>query len=216
MTGTYTYHLEKIMKLDIDKLNFEKLSGLIPAIIIDNSNNQVLMLGFMNKESLNKTIETNNVTFYSRTKKALWTKGETSGNYLKLVKILNDCDNDTLLIYAEPEGPTCHTGNYSCFNVNNIKSLNFLNELFNLIKERKKELPENSYTTSLFKQGTNRIIQKVGEEAIETVIAAKNRDKNEIVNETSDLIYHLFVMLAEQEIEFSEIVDNLKKRRGSK
>ena len=216
MTGTYTNHLEKIMKLDIDKLNFEKLSGLIPAIIIDSSNNQVLMLGFMNKESLNKTIETNNVTFYSRTKKTLWTKGETSGNYLKLVKILNDCDNDTLLIYAEPEGPTCHTGNYSCFNVNNIKSLNFLNELFNLIKERKKELPENSYTTSLFKQGTNRIIQKVGEEAIETVIAAKNRDKNEIVNETSDLFYHLFVMLAEQEIEFSEIVDNLKKRRGSK
>ena len=215
MTGTYTNHLEKIMKLDIEKLNFEKLNGLIPAIIIDNSNNQVLMLGFMNKESLNKTIETNNVTFYSRTKKTLWTKGETSGNYLKLINILNDCDNDTLLIYAEPEGPTCHTGNYSCFNVNNIKSLNFLNELFNLIKERKKELPENSYTTSLFKQGTNRIIQKVGEEAIETVIAAKNRDKNEIVNETSDLFYHLFVMLAEQEIEFSEIVDNLKKRRGS-
>ena len=216
MTGTYTYHLEKIMKLDIDKLNFEKLNGLIPAIIIDNRNNQVLMLGFMNKESLNKTIETNNVTFYSRTKKALWTKGETSGNYLKLVKILNDCDNDTLLIYAEPEGPTCHTGNYSCFNVNNIQSLDFLNELFNLIKDRKKELPENSYTTRLFKEGANRIIQKVGEEAIETVIAVKNRDKNEIVNETSDLIYHLFVMLAEQEIEFSEIVDNLKKRRGSK
>ena len=204
------------MKLDIDKLNFDKLNGLIPAIIIDNSNNQVLMLGFMNKESLNKTIKTNNVTFYSRTKKALWTKGETSGNYLKLVKILDDCDNDTLLIYAEPEGPTCHTGNYSCFNVNNTKSLSFLNELFDLVKERKKELPPNSYTTRLFKEGANRIIQKVGEEAIETVIAAKNRDKNEIINETSDLIYHLFVMLAEQEIEFSVIVDNLKNRREGK
>ena len=204
------------MNLDVEKLNFAKLNGLIPAIIIDNNNNQVLMLGFMNKESLNKTIETNNVTFYSRTKKSLWTKGETSGNYLNLVNILVDCDNDTLLIYAEPEGPTCHTGNYSCFNVNNIKSLNFLNELFNLIKDRKKELPENSYTTRLFKEGENRIIQKVGEEAVETVIAAKNRDKNEIINETSDLIYHLFVMLADQEIEFSEIVDNLKKRRGSK
>ena len=204
------------MNLDVEKLNFAKLNGLIPAIIIDNNNNQVLMLGFMNMESLNKTIETNNVTFYSRTKKSLWTKGETSGNYLNLVNILVDCDNDTLLIYAEPEGPTCHTGNYSCFNVNNIKSLNFLNELFNLIKDRKKELPENSYTTRLFKEGGNRIIQKVGEEAVETVIAAKNRDKDEIINETSDLIYHLFVMLADQEIEFSEIVDNLKKRRGSK
>jgi len=204
------------MKFDINKLNFEKLNGLIPAIIIDNSNNQVLMLGFMNKESLNKTIETKRVTFYSRTQKALWTKGETSGNYLKLVNILDDCDNDTLLIYAEPEGPTCHTGNYSCFNVDNTKSLNFLNKLFILIKDRKKELPENSYTTRLFNEGSNRIIQKVGEEAIETVIAAKNRDRNEIINETSDLIYHLFVMLAEQEIEFSEIVDNLKKRRGSK
>jgi phosphoribosyl-AMP cyclohydrolase / phosphoribosyl-ATP pyrophosphohydrolase len=204
------------MNLDIEKLNFEKLGGLLPAVILDNNNNQVLMLGFMNRESLNKTLETNYVTFYSRTKKSLWTKGETSGNYLKLINISVDCDNDTLLVYAEPKGPTCHTGNYSCFNVNNIKSLNFLNELFNLIKDRKKELPENSYTTKLFKEGENRIIQKVGEEAVETVIAAKNKDKNEIINETSDLIYHLFVMLADQEIELSEIVDNLKKRRGSK
>ncbi len=204
------------MNLDIEKLNFEKLNGLLPAVILDNNNNQVLMLGFMNRESLNKTLETKNVTFYSRTRKSLWTKGETSGNYLKLINILVDCDNDTLLVYAEPEGPTCHTGNYSCFNLNNIKSLDFLNELFNLIKDRKKELPENSYTTKLFKEGENRIIQKVGEEAVETVIAAKNKDKNELINETSDLIYHLFVMLADQEIEFSEIVDNLKKRRGSR
>ncbi len=204
------------MQLDISTLNFEKLNGLIPAIIVDNSNNQVLMLGFMNKESLDKTLETNLVTFYSRTKKALWTKGETSGNYLKLVNILPDCDNDTLLVYAEPQGPTCHTGNYSCFNIDNTRSLNFLNELFELIKERKEKLPENSYTTKLFKEGANRIIQKVGEEAIETVIAAKNKDKNEIINETSDLIYHLFVMLADLDIEFSEIVDNLKKRRSGK
>ena len=204
------------MNLDTDKLNFEKLNGLIPAVIVDNSNNQVLMLGFMNIESLNKTLETNNVTFYSRTKKSLWTKGETSGNYLKLVNILVDCDNDTLLVYAVPQGPTCHTGNYSCFNVDDIKSLNFLAELFNLIKNRKKELPKESYTAKLFKEGENRIIQKVGEEAIETIIAAKNRAKNEIINETSDLIFHLFVMLAEQEIELSEIVDNLKKRRAGK
>ena len=204
------------MKLDINKLNFEKLDGLIPAIIIDNENSQVLMLGFMNKESLDKTIETNLVTFFSRTKNALWTKGETSGNYLKLVDILTDCDNDTLLIYAEPQGPTCHTGNYSCFNIDNVKSLKFLNELFDLIKERKRELPENSYTTKLFVDGSNRIIQKVGEEAVETVIAAKNKDKNEIINETSDLIYHLFVMLTDQDIEFSEIVDNLQKRHTGK
>ena len=204
------------MKININKLNFEKLNGLVPAVIVDNSNNQILMLGFMNKESLDKTLETNLVTFYSRTKKSLWTKGKTSGNYLKLVNILTDCDNDSLLIHAEPHGPTCHTGNYSCFNVDNIKSLNILNELFDLIKERKEKLPENSYTTRLFKEGENRIIQKVGEEAVETVIAAKNKDKNEIINETSDLIYHLFVMLADQGIEFSEVVDKLKERRSGK
>ena len=204
------------MKININKLNFEKLNGLVPSVIVDNRNNQILMLGFMNKESLDKTLETNLVTFYSRTKKSLWTKGKTSGNYLKLVNILTDCDNDSLLIYAEPHGPTCHTGNYSCFNVDNIKSLNILNELFDLIKERKEKLPENSYTTRLFKEGENRIIQKVGEEAVETVIAAKNKDKNEIINETSDLIYHLFVMLADQGIEFSEVVDKLKERRSGK
>jgi phosphoribosyl-AMP cyclohydrolase / phosphoribosyl-ATP pyrophosphohydrolase len=200
------------MKIEIDQLNFEKLGGLIPAIVIDKNNNQVLMLGFMNKESLNKTMETNLVTFFSRTKNSLWTKGETSGNYLKLIDILPDCDSDSLLIYAEPQGPTCHTGNYSCFGIENTASLNFLNELFKLIKQRKKELPENSYTTKLFKDGSNRIIQKVGEEAVETIIAAKNKDKNEIINETSDLIYHLFVMLTDLNIEFSEIANNLKKR----
>jgi phosphoribosyl-ATP pyrophosphohydrolase/phosphoribosyl-AMP cyclohydrolase len=198
--------------LNIEELNFKKLEGLIPAIIIDKSNKQVLMLGFMNKEALAKTIKTKLVTFYSRTRKELWTKGETSGNYLNLINIIPDCDNDTLLIYVQPEGNTCHTGNYSCFNIQNISSLDFLNELFALIKNRKKELPEKSYTTNLFKSGTNRIIQKVGEEAIETVIAAKNRDKTEIINETSDLIYHLFVMLAEQEIEFDDIVKNLESR----
>ena len=167
------------------------------------------MLGFMNKEALEKTIGTKLVTFFSRTRKALWTKGETSKNYLHLVDIKPDCDNDTLLIYAKPDGNTCHTGKYSCFDIPNFPSLNFLNELFNLVKERKVKMPEKSYTTDLFKYGANRIIQKVGEEAIETVIAAKNRDKKEIINETSDLIYHLFVMLAEQEIDFEDIVKNL-------
>jgi len=201
-----------LTEFDNEKLNFEKLNGLIPAVVVDEKNNQVLMLGFMNKEALAKTIETRLVTFYSRTRNALWTKGETSKNYLHLVDIKPDCDNDTLLVYAKPDGNTCHTGNYSCFDIPDYSSLNFLNELFGLIKERKIRMPDNSYTTDLFKSGANRIIQKVGEEAIETVIAAKNRDKQEIINETSDLIYHLFVMLAEQDIEFEKIVKNLESR----
>jgi phosphoribosyl-ATP pyrophosphohydrolase/phosphoribosyl-AMP cyclohydrolase len=196
----------------VDKLNFEKLNGLVPAIVLDNSNNQVLMLGFMNKAALNKTLETKLVTFFSRSRNTLWTKGVTSGNYLGLVNIKTDCDNDSLLIYAKPEGNTCHTGNYSCFDLPQTGSSSFLNELFNVIKSRRTELPDNSYTTKLFRSGADRIIQKVGEEAVETVIAAKNHDKSEIINEVSDLIYHVFVMLAEQEIEFGEVVDNLRKR----
>lgn len=202
--------------LNVNDLDFSKSGGLIPAIVIDNKNNQVLMLGFMSKESLNKTLETKLVTFYSRTRKTLWVKGETSGNFLHLVDIKTDCDKDSLLVYAEADGVTCHTGDYSCFKIENKPSIGFLNDLFALIKRRKIEMPENSYTTKLFTRGTNRIIQKVGEEAIETVIAAKNRDKHEIINETSDLIYHLFVMLAEQDIEFSDIVKNLEGRHQIK
>lgn len=201
--------------IDINSINFQKLNGLIPAIIVDNSTEKVLMLGFMNKEALQKTIESKLVTFYSRSRNELWTKGETSGNYLKLISIKTDCDNDSILINAIPKGPTCHLGNYSCFNVEK-HSIKFLENLFQLIKDRRKELPENSYTTKLFKSGSNRIIQKVGEEAIETVIAAKNRNREEIINETSDLLYHLFVMLAEQEIEFYEVVENLEKRHQLK
>lgn len=198
--------------IDILKINFDKLSGLVPAIIVDKNTDQVLMLGFMNKEAVEKTIELNKVTFFSRTKNRLWTKGETSQNYLILSEILMDCDNDSLLIYVLPEGNTCHLDQYSCFGIEKKVGVEFLDKLFNLIKTRKAELPENSYTTRLFNEGENRIIQKVGEEAIETVIAAKNRDKEEIINETSDLIYHLFVMLAEQGIEFNEIVKKLKLR----
>lgn len=196
--------------IDISKLNFQKLNGLIPAIIIDTAKN-VLMLGFMNEEALRLTIETKRVTFFSRTRNKLWVKGETSGNYLNLVNIIPDCDNDTLLIEANPQGNTCHNGNYSCFGISNTSN-DFLEILFELIKQRKINMPENSYTTTLFKEGSNRIIQKVGEESIETVIAAKNRDRSEIINEVSDLIYHLFVMLAEQDIEFSEVVQNLSYR----
>lgn len=201
--------------INADELNFDKLGGLIPAIVCDAQTDQVLMLGFMNSEAFTKTVETKLVTFFSRTRNELWTKGETSGNYLNLVEIKKDCDNDSLLVFANPVGPVCHLGTYSCFGVERT-NINFLNQLNELIQERKIQLPENSYTTKLFQLGADRIIQKVGEEAIETVIAAKNRDKNEIVNETSDLIYHLLVMLAEQEIELEDVVSKLIERHSLK
>ncbi len=194
-----------------ENLNFDKMNGLIPTIIVDAVTNQILMLGFMNEEAYNKTIAIGKVTFYSRTKNRLWTKGETSGNYLLVKKIITDCDRDSLLIYVNPLGNTCHTGNYSCFSVEK-NSINFFNLLFGLIKQRNEELPDNSYTTKLFLQGENRIIQKVGEEAIETVIAAKNNDRDEIINEVSDLIYHLFVMLVQKGIDINEISEKLLER----
>lgn len=197
--------------IDLKTLNFSKMNGLIPAIIIDKNTAQVLMLGFMNDEALKKTIETNKVTFYSRTNKRLWTKGETSGNFLQLVSIKTDCDNDSLLIEVNPIGNTCHTGSYSCFGLKRNNS-QFLFDLFELIQSRKKEIPENSYTTSLFKAGGDRIIQKVGEESIETIIAAKNRNSEEVINETADLLYHLFVMLVEQNINLSDVVNKLEIR----
>lgn len=198
--------------MDFSKLNFQKLNGLIPAVIIDNQTDLVLMLGFMNKESLRKTLETKLITFFSRTRNSLWTKGETSGNYLRLKEIRTDCDSDALLIYAEPDGNTCHTGSYSCFDINKTDSIKFLNVLAGIIKERKEKLPENSYTTKLFKDGENRIIQKLGEESVETLIAAKNNNREEIINEVSDLIYHLLVLLEEKEIKLSDVVANLEKR----
>lgn len=197
--------------IDVKNLDFDKLNGLIPAVVTDKTTGQVLMLGFMNEDALNKTLETNKVTFYSRAKERLWTKGETSGNYLELVDIIPDCDNDTVLISAIPHGNTCHLDQYSCFGINEDK-LGFLRELFELIQNRKKQLPEGSYTTKLFNSGENRIIQKVGEEAVETVIAAKNGDKEEIVNEVSDLVYHMFVMLAEKDISLNDIAANLYSR----
>ena len=192
-------------------LDFDKLNGLLPAVVVDNKTKQVLMLGFMNEEALKKTIELQKVTFFSRTKKRLWTKGETSGNYLNVVEIIPDCDNDTLLIKAEPQGDTCHLDKYSCFGIEKDE-ISFLNYLYELIKNRKEELPGNSYTTKLFKEGENRIIQKVGEEAVETIIAAKNNEREEIINETSDLIYHLLVLLAEKDITLNEVASNLVSR----
>jgi len=200
--------------INLEKINFKKLNGLVPAIIIDNSNNNVLMLGYMNKEAVEQTLEKGKVVFYSRTKQKLWMKGETSGNYLNVVSINTDCDNDTLLIYANPVGPTCHTGAYSCFSNQTKQNISFLETLFDLVKRRKLEMPTYSYTSNLFQQGSDRIIQKVGEEAVETVIAAKNRNKEEIINETADLLFHLIVMLVDQNIELMNVIDNLLKRHN--
>ncbi len=202
--------------IDTNSLNFEKGDGLIPAIIQDANNFQVLMLGYMNKKALEKTLEEERVTFYSRTKQRLWTKGESSGNYLDVVNIQQDCDDDTLLILAKPQGPTCHTGEQSCFHQKDFKpkkDLHFLNDLEELIISRKKEMPEGSYTTSLFNDGIDKIAQKVGEEAVETVIEAKN-ENHSLVDEVSDLIYHLLVLLVEKGVPLQKIVQNLEKRHG--
>lgn len=201
--------------IDINTLDFGKGGGLIPAIIQDADNFQVLMLGYMNKEALETTLEKERVTFYSRSKERLWTKGETSGNYLELEDIQQDCDDDTLLILAYPQGPTCHTGNETCFFRKEFKpeqNLDFLNDLEQLIASRRKERPKDSYTTYLFNEGVDMIAQKVGEEAVETILESKNDNRDEFIGETSDLLYHLMVLLAEKEIPLKEVVVKLEER----
>lgn len=195
--------------MDID---FEKMGGLVPAIIQDNVTRKVLMLGFMNKEAYDKTVETGKVTFWSRTRNCLWTKGETSGNFLNVKEILLDCDKDTLLIKARPEGPVCHTGADTCWNEENSVDLNFLSYLQDFIDRRFKEMPEGSYTTSLFKSGVNRMAQKVGEEAVETVIEATNGTDDRLIYEASDLIYHLIVLLTSKGHRIEELAAELVKR----
>lgn len=197
--------------MDID-FNFNKMGGLIPAIIQDNVTRKVLMLGFMNKEAYDKTVETGKVTFWSRTRNCLWTKGETSGNFLNVKEILLDCDKDTLLIKARPEGPVCHTGADTCWNEQNSVDLNFLSYLQDFIDRRFKEMPEGSYTTSLFKSGVNRMAQKVGEEAVETVIEATNGTDDRLIYEASDLIYHLIVLLTSKGHRIEELAAELVKR----
>ncbi len=195
--------------MDID---FNKMGGLVPAIIQDNVTRKVLMLGFMNKEAYDKTVETGKVTFWSRTRNCLWTKGETSGNFLNVKEILLDCDKDTLLIKARPEGPVCHTGADTCWNEQNSVDLNFLSYLQDFIDRRFKEMPEGSYTTSLFKSGVNRMAQKVGEEAVETVIEATNGTDDRLIYEASDLIYHLIVLLTSKGHRIEELAAELVKR----
>jgi phosphoribosyl-ATP pyrophosphohydrolase/phosphoribosyl-AMP cyclohydrolase len=198
---------------DFSQLDFTKLGGLIPAIIQDNVTNKVLMLGFMNEEALEKTRETGKVTFYSRTKKRLWTKGEESGNFLNLVSIAPDCDNDTLLIKVNPTGPVCHTGNDTCWNETNKQDdLYFLKYLQDFIDKRKEEMPEGSYTTSLFQSGTRKITQKVGEEAVETIIGAMANDDENFIYEGADLLYHLIVLLSHKGYRLEDLAKELRKR----
>lgn len=193
-------------------LDFNKLGGLVPAIIQDAQTNVVLMLGFMNEEAYQKTVATKQVTFYSRTKQRLWTKGETSGNFLNVVNILVDCDNDTLLIKANPVGPACHTGAETCFGEANKDGIQFLQYLQEFITRRFVEKPEGSYTTSLFEKGVNRMAQKVGEEAVETVIEATNGTDDNFIYEASDLIYHLIVLLTSKGYSLETLARELKKR----
>jgi phosphoribosyl-ATP pyrophosphohydrolase/phosphoribosyl-AMP cyclohydrolase len=201
--------------IDIDSLDFSKGDGLIPAIIQDADNFQVLMLGYMNEEAVETTISKERVTFYSRSKQRLWTKGETSENYLDLVDIQQDCDDDTLLVLAHPQGPTCHTGHQTCFfqkDFTPTDKLQFLGQLESLIQSRKQELPEDSYTTSLFRDGIDEIAQKVGEEAVETVIEAKNDNPEALKGEVADLFYHLLVLLTEKELPLKQVIKRLEER----
>lgn len=194
------------------KIDFEKMGGLIPAIIQDSATSKVLMLGFMNEEAYAKTKETGMVTFFSRTRNRLWTKGETSGNFLKVVQMLVDCDNDTLLIKAIPAGPVCHTGKDTCFGEKNQEDVMFLKFLQDFIEQRRQEMPEGSYTTSLFNKGVNRMAQKVGEEAVETVIEATNGTEEGFIYEASDLVYHLIVLLNSKGLRLEDLARELKKR----
>ena len=195
-------------------LDFDKMGGLIPAIIQDARTKNVLMLGFMNKEAYEKTLEINKVTFFSRTKNRLWTKGEESGHFLDVVSIESDCDNDTLLIKAIPNGPVCHTGSATCFNDNNEFGIEFLSHLQDFIEKRYQEMPEGSYTTSHFNSGVNRMAQKVGEEAIETVIEATNGTDGRMMYEAADMLYHLMVLFTSKGRRIEELAEALYRRHN--
>jgi len=196
--------------IDIESLRFDKLDGIIPAVVQDAKTGKVLMLGFMTREAIQKTLNDKRVTFYSRTKQRLWTKGESSGNHLELVDIRVDCDSDTLLVKVNPAGPVCHTGADTCFSEKNSDlGLNFLE---NIIADRKLNPIEGSYTNSLFDAGINKIAQKVGEEAVELVIESKDSNRELFLGESADLIYHFLVLLAAKNVKLSEVLEVLTKR----
>lgn len=199
-------------------IDFDKMDGLVPAIIQDADTRQVLMLGFMNREAYDKTLSSGKVTFWSRTRQTLWTKGETSGNFLNLVSMAVDCDNDTLLVKVHPDGPTCHTGTDTCWGESNTpitqsdSPLQFIAELQDFIEKRKEEMPEGSYTTRLFRDGIAKISQKVGEEALETVIEAISGPDDKLVYEAGDMVYHLLVMLTARGLRIEDIAEELRRR----
>jgi phosphoribosyl-ATP pyrophosphohydrolase/phosphoribosyl-AMP cyclohydrolase len=195
-------------------IDFDKMDGLVPAIIQDADTAKVLMLGFMNREAYDKTMETGKVTFYSRTRNRLWTKGEESGNFLHVVSVKADCDRDTLLIQVHPVGPVCHTGTDTCWGEKNEQPVMFLKELQDFINVRHTEMPEGSYTTSLFRSGVNKMAQKVGEEAVETVIEACNGTDDRLIYESADLLYHLIVLLTSKGYSIEDIARELKERHG--
>jgi phosphoribosyl-ATP pyrophosphohydrolase/phosphoribosyl-AMP cyclohydrolase len=194
----------------MDQIDFKKGNGLVPVVIQDNSTLQVLMVGYMNEDALNKTNEERKVTFFSRTKNRLWTKGETSGNYLDVVEISTDCDNDSILIKARPSGPTCHTGSTSCFGEETPKG--FIYKLEHIINQRITDNAEESYTNKLYKKGINKVAQKVGEEAVELVIEAKDDNIDLFKNEAADLIYHFLILLKTKGIDLQCIEEVLKNR----
>ena len=195
------------------EIDFEKMGGLVPAIIHDAKTKTVLMLGYMNKEAYDKTTKTGKVTFFSRSRQCLWTKGETSGNFLELVDIMVDCDNDTLLVKVNPTGPTCHKGTDTCWGEKNeANPLLFLTFLQDFINIRHEEMPEGSYTTSLFKDGVNRMAQKVGEEALEAVIEACNGTNGRLIYEGADMIYHLIVLLTSKGLRIEDLAKELQVR----
>lgn len=195
------------------EIDFEKMGGLVPAIIQDAKTKTVLMLGYMNREAYEKTIKTGKVTFFSRSRQCLWTKGETSGNFLEMVDIMVDCDNDTLLVKVNPAGPTCHKGTDTCWGEKNeVNPLLFLAYLQDFINTRHEEMPEGSYTTSLFKDGINRMAQKVGEEALEAVIEACNGTNGRLIYEGADMIYHLIVLLTSKGLRIEDLAKELQVR----
>ncbi|AMH19701.1 MULTISPECIES: bifunctional phosphoribosyl-AMP cyclohydrolase/phosphoribosyl-ATP diphosphatase HisIE [Hafnia] len=194
-----------------EQLDWNKVDNLMPAIVQHAVSGEVLMLGYMTPEALDETNRSRHVTFYSRTKQRLWTKGESSGHFLNVVSITPDCDSDTLLVLAEPQGPTCHKGTRSCFSPA-APDWAFLFQLEQLLGERKNADPKSSYTASLYASGTKRIAQKVGEEGVETALAATVHDRDELVNEASDLMYHLMVLLQDQDLDLSAVINNLRKR----
>lgn len=196
----------------VEQLDWQKVDNLIPTIIQDAKTLQVLMLGYMDKSALQQTLTTKQVTFYSRSKQRLWIKGETSGNFLSLIEIIPDCDNDTLLLLVDPAGPCCHLETTSCFDSGGTTAIGFIAKLETIIQQRHRDMPEDSYTTKLFSAGVQRMAQKVGEEGVEVALAAVSGDKKHITAEAGDLLYHLLVLLRGADIELSQVVADLEQR----